>query len=197
MRKKVFRHILIAFTLALPAIAPAAEYKVDPSHTSVTFEIRHLFTTVRGNFRKFEGKIAFDPADPSKTKVEGTIDAASIDTNVEKRDAHLRGKDFFDVEKYPQITFASTKVISVDDKTKSGKLEGNLTMHGVTRPVVLDVAFLGEGKDPWGNTRAGFHAGTTINRKDFGLSWNETLETGSLLVGEEVKISLDVEGLRQ
>lgn len=182
-------------TLLLPGLAAATAYKVDPDHTNVAFRVRHLFTAVQGRFDRFEGTIDFDPAKPEETKVEGWIDAKSINTNVQERDKHLRSDDFFDVAKYPKITFVSSKPPQIDASKKSGKLEGVLTIHGVEKPVVLDVTYLGAAKDPWGNLRAGFSARTTINRKDFGLSWNETLETGGLLVGDEVQIEIDAEGM--
>lgn len=178
----------------LPAAAGAASYKVDPAHTSVTFLVRHLFTNVEGRFKTFDGTIVFDPAAPEKTVVKGTIDVASIDTNVAKRDEHLRSPDFFDVAKFPKIEFVSTGVTDVDKAKNTGKLHGNLTMHGVTKPVVLDAQFLGAATDPWGNKKAGFSATTTIDRKEFGLDWNKALETGGLLVGDEVTVRLNVEG---
>jgi polyisoprenoid-binding protein YceI len=186
-------------SLQLPAAVFAKTYKVDPEHTNVGFRVRHLFTTVKGRFDKFEGQIVFDPAHPEQTKVQGSIDVASVNTNVAERDKDLRSPRFFDAAKYPAITFVSsgTATITKDNQTGqiSGTLNGKLTIHGVERPVMLDVSYLGEGKDPWGNVRAGFSARTKINRKDFGLSWNETLETGGLLVGEEVEIEIDAEGM--
>jgi polyisoprenoid-binding protein YceI len=148
---------------------------------------------VHGRFDRFDGTIEFDPKDPKATVVRGTIESASIDTNHEKRDKHLRSADFFDVEKYPTLTFESTGVTHVNGK--NGKLAGSLTIHGVTKPVVLDVTFLGRGKDPWGNVRAGFTATLNIDRKDFGLNWNKVLETGGVLVGDEVAIRIDAEGI--
>ena len=186
--------VLVALAIGAPAVTLADIYLIDKDHTSVTFRIRHLFTKVSGRFDAFEGKVDFDPAKPDQTKVAGTIDVKSINTNVENRDKHLRSKDFFDVEQYPQIKFASTQVTDVDTKALTGKLHGNLTIHGVEKPVVLDVQFLGRGKDPWGNDKAGFTATTKINRKDFGLNWNETVETGGLLVGDEVEIEIAAEG---
>lgn len=186
--------IIALATLLSPVASGATAYKVDPEHTTVGFTVRHLLTRVRGHFARFEGRIDFDSANPEKTKVEGTIEAASIDTNVEERDKDLRSARFFDVEKFPKITFVSTKAVVSGKDAKSGKLHGNLTMHGITKPVVLDVTYAGEATDPWGNRRAGFSASTTINRKDFGLTWNETLETGGLLVGDEVTIEIDAEG---
>ncbi len=178
-----------------PAVAGATSYKVDPAHTTVGFKIRHLFTNVTGRFDTFEGKIDFDLAKPEATAVEGTIQATSINTSNEKRDAHLRGADFFAVEKFPTITFKSTAVSDVDAQKKTAKLHGVLNLHGVEKTIVLDVAFLGAAKDPWGNNRAGFLATTTINRKDFGVNWNETLDSGGLLIGEDVAVEINVEGL--
>jgi len=194
MRKFLFGAIAMAIAVAASA-ASAADYKVDKSHTGVTFKIRHLFTKVDGRFDEFEGMIKFDPDNFADSSVEGTIQTASINTFNEKRDAHLRKADFFDVEKYPTITFKSTKITDIDTAAKTAKVHGDLTMHGVTKPIVLDVAYLGTGKDPWGNMRGGFGAKTTLNRKDFGLNWNQTLETGGLLVGEEVEIEINVEAL--
>lgn len=180
--------------LALPGASKAVTYRVDAEHTSVTFTVRHLLTKVTGRFDGFDGRITFDPAHPEQAKVEGTIDAASINTNAEERDKDLRSARFFDVEKFPKLSFASTKIADIGADKKRGKLHGQLTMHGVERSVVLDVSYLGEAKDPWGNVRAAFTAATTINRKDFGLTWNETLETGGVLVGDEIKIEIDAEG---
>src|SRR5262245_17105194 len=178
----------------MPAAAGAVNYKVDPAHTNVTFLVRHLFTNVEGRFKTFEGTITFDPAAPEKTVVKGTIDASSIDTNVAKRDEHLRSPEFFEVAKFPKITFESTSVSDVDKTKNTGKLHGNLTIHGVTKPVVLDAEFLGAATDPWGNKKGGFSATTKIDRKDFGLTWNKALETGGALVGDEVTVRLNVEG---
>ena len=195
MRKRIARSLGLALLgLLLPALSEAGTYKIDPQHTSVTFSVRHLFTKVSGRFDKFGGTINFDPKNPSAAKAEGSIDVTSINTNVEKRDTHLKSKDFFDVEKFPKITFVSTGVSDVNAESKTGKLHGKLKIHGVEKDVVLDVAFLGEGSDPWGNKKAGFSATTTINRKDFGLNWNETLETGGVLVGDEVQIEISAEG---
>jgi polyisoprenoid-binding protein YceI len=186
---------VFAASLGQPAVAHATAYKVDLDHTSITFRVRHLFTQVNGRFDRFEGKITFDPAHPEQVKVEGSIDVASVNTNVAERDKDLRSKRFFDAETYPKITFVSTGVSAIDATKKNGKMAGKLSLHGVEKPVVLDVSFLGEGKDPWGNRKAGFSARTTINRKDFGLSWNETLESGGVLVGDDVEIEIQSEGL--
>jgi polyisoprenoid-binding protein YceI len=186
--------LVLLAAAAAPPSSLATRYEVDDQHTSVTFSVRHLFTEVEGRFQTFDGEIVFDPAAPEQTTIKGTIDAASIDTNVQKRDEHLRSADFFDVAKYPKIAFASTGVTDIDKATNKGKILGNLTMHGVTKPVVLDAQFLGAATDPWGNRKAGFAATTTINRKDFGLGWNKALESGGLLVGDEVTIRINVEG---
>jgi polyisoprenoid-binding protein YceI len=187
---------VLAGILALATLgdARATTYVVDPNHTSVGFRVKHLFTYVDGRFTKFTGTVEFDPSAPEKTKVSGTVDVASIDTNVEKRDTHLRSADFFDVAKYPTLRFTSTGVTDVDAAAGTAKLHGNLTIRDVTKPVVLDAKFLGAATDPWGNRKAGFSGTTTINRKDFGLSWNQALETGGVLVGEQVEIRIDVEG---
>ncbi|MFB3118153.1 MAG: YceI family protein, partial [Myxococcota bacterium] len=140
------------------------------------------------------GRIEFDPEKPKAAVVRATIDAASINTNNTKRDKHLRSDDFFDVENYPTLSFESTRGVT-EMKDNRGKLAGNLTIRGVTKPVVFDVIFRGQGKDPWGNLRAGFVASLNINRKDYGLNWNEVLETGGWLVGDEVEIRIDVEGI--
>jgi len=179
----------------LPTTSWAKHYKVDTDHTSVTFRVRHLFTAVKGRFDKFEGEIEFDSAKPQEGKVSGSIDVESINTNVPERDKHLRSKDFFDVAQFPKITFVSTGVADLDAAKKSGKMQAKLTIHGIEKAVVLDVSYLGEIKDPWGKTKAGFTAQTTVNRKDFGLTWNQALETGGALVGDEIQIDIDAEGL--
>ena len=193
MRRILFLMLSLVFLSPLAASAASATYKIDKDHSTVSFKIRHLFSQVRGNFRDFEGTIQFDPQDLDASTAEAKIKAESIDTNVEKRDAHLRSKDFFDTAQYPDITFKGTKFTKKTEQT--GTLEGLLSLHGVEKPVILDVEIHGVGKDPWGNTRAGFTGATNINRKDFGLNWNETLETGGVLVGDEVEIILDIEGL--
>jgi polyisoprenoid-binding protein YceI len=184
---------VVGALLLCSTAAAAKTFKIDQAHTNVTFRVSHLFTTVTGRFTDFTGQISFDEAKPLETKVAGSIVAASINTDNEKRDTHLRSADFFDVEKFPTITFSTDKVADVDPGAHKAKLHGTLTMHGVSRPIVLESQFLGAGKDPWGNSKAGFRGTTKLNRKDFGLSWNQTLETGGLLVGEEIEIIIDVE----
>ncbi len=176
------------------SVSYAASYNVDLDHTSVSFKIKHLLSYVQGHFKDFKGTFEYDPEHPENSKVEATVQVASIDTNVEPRDKHLRSKDFFDVEQFPVMTFKSTKF--TPESAEKGKLEGDLTIHGTIRPVVFDVEIHGVAKDPWGNVRSAFTATTKINRKDFGLGWNQALETGQLLVGEEVAITLEVEGIQ-
>ncbi len=192
------RFLFLSFLLFVPAFLPsasAATYKLDSDHTTVSFQVKHLFTNVRGTFNEFEGAFDYDPEKPETWKAAATVQAKSIDTHVKQRDTHLQSADFFDVEKFPTLQFKSTKF---SDITPTGaKMEGLLTIHGVEKPVVFDVEIHGVAKDPWGNVTAGFTATTKINRKDFGLTWNKAIETGQLLVGEEILITVDVAGLQQ
>lgn len=191
---RAFAALVLGVTLAPGiAFAESAKLTIDPQHSTVGFRVRHLFTKVNGHFREFEGTIVFDAKDLAASKVSVTINAASVDTNVEARDKDLRSKRFFDVQAYPTLTFSGTGVTDVAGG--SGKIRGQLTMHGVAREVVLDAQYLGTGKDPWGNQRYGFHAETKVNRKDFGMAWNEVVEAGGVLVGDEVEIILDVEAV--
>ncbi len=186
--------VLVVFGLLFCApSAWATTYAIDPDHTTVSFKVRHLFSNVQGTFNQVEGTIDYVPDHPEQWKTAATIQAASLSTRVDKRDQHLRSKDFFDVGQFPVITFRSTGV--AEATATGGKLSGLLAIHGVEKPVVLDLTIHGEGKDPWGNVRSGFTATTKINRKDFGLNWNQVLETGQLLVGEDVEITLEVEGI--
>ena len=187
---------LLALVGLIVCGAPAAwatTYAIDPEHTSVGFKIRHLFSNVRGTFNDVEGTFEYVPGQPEQWTVTAIVQVASIDTNQEDRDTHLRSEDFFDAETYPTLSFTSTKVVYADSDTT--QLHGLLTIHGVEQPVVFDLEVHGEGRDPWGNLRSGFTATTTINRKDFGLNWNQVLETGQLLVGEDVEITLEIEGI--
>lgn len=195
MKRVALTAALVGGALLAGRPAWASTYAIDKDHTTVGFKIRHLFSNVEGRFDQFEGTVEYEPGKPEQWKADATIQAASINTHVEKRDTHLRSKDFFDAEKYPLITFTTT---GVTDATAAGaKLQGVLSIHGIEKPVVLDVEIHGVGKDPWGNVRAGFTARTKINRKDFGLTWNEVLESGQVLVGEEVDITLEVEAIQK
>lgn len=171
-------------------------WDVDPAHTRLGFAVRHaMVATVRGGFDVFSGTIVIDQADPAASSAEVEIDAASITTGNEQRDAHLRSPDFLDVETHPTLTFRSTSAEEVDADTY--RLHGELTIKGQARPVTLDLDFQGTGGDPFGNTRAGFEGRTTINRKDWGLSWNVAIEGGGIMVGEKVKIELDVSAVKR
>jgi polyisoprenoid-binding protein YceI len=167
-------------------------YQIDPSHSSANFSIKHMMIAkVHGGFEKISGKFVYDKANPAQSIVDVTIEASSINTRDAGRDGHLKSADFFDVEKYPTITFKSTRV----EKAGSDlKIVGDLTIHGVTNSVTLDVEGpTDELKDPWGNTKLGASATTKIKRKDFGLVWNAALEAGGMLVGDDVNISIDVQ----
>jgi polyisoprenoid-binding protein YceI len=184
----------IAIFAALPAVADT--YDIDTAHSSVAFEVRHLaISKARGTFTDFTGNFDFTAGDPAAWSCEATIQAASINTDNEDRDEHLRSPDFLETEKFPTLTFVSKAVEMAGEN--EGILRGELTLHGVTQVVEFDLEFLGAVTDPWGNEKAGFTATTKINRKDFGLTWSKTLETGGLVVGDEVKITLDVEGAKR
>ena len=186
---------LLVCSLSLWAQSTAGTYQVDPVHSSVEFKVRHMVSKVSGRFTDFSGTVVGDPAKPAAASVTFTIKAGSIDTKIPDRDKHLKSQDFFDVEKFPEITFKSTKITA-----KGGdkyEVAGTFTMHGVTKDVVLPVAFGGVAKDPWGKERAGFSLQLTLNRKDYGISWNKILDQGGTLVGDDVEISVDLEAVRQ
>ena len=193
MHRRLGWFVVVGLLVCQAPVAWATTYAIDPDHTTVSFKIRHLFSNVEGTFDQLEGQFDYVPGHPEQWKAAATIQATSINTRVAPRDKHLRSADFFDVGKYPTVAFTSTTVTEAMET--SAKLHGLLTIHGVQKPVVLDLAVHGEGKDPWGNVRSGFTATTRINRKDFGLTWNQAGETGQLLVGEDVEITLEVEGI--
>jgi polyisoprenoid-binding protein YceI len=180
-------------TVAAPEVTAVTTWNIDPVHSNAQFKVKHMMiSNVKGEFTAVTGKLEVNNADITKSKIEASIDASSINTREPQRDAHLKSADFLDVEKFPVLTFKSTRVSKV--KVDELSVEGNLTIHGVTRNVVFEV----EGpsapvKDPWGSTRIGISATTRIDRKDFGLTWNATLEAGGIMVGHEVTITLDVE----
>jgi polyisoprenoid-binding protein YceI len=170
-------------------------FTIDKVHSEILFQVRHLVTKVRGRFTDFSGTVAFDPAQPERSSVALTINAASVDTATSDRDQHLRSEDFFAVERFPTITFVSSRVAK-----KGGEqyeVTGVLTIRGVAQEVTLPVTYLGEAKDPWGNARVGFETEITIYRREFGLVWNAALETGGFLVGDEVKISVSAQAVAQ
>lgn len=189
--------MIVWLVLAIPVFTHAATWQIDPEHSSFQFKIRHLtVSNVKGDFSKVKGIVAIDDQDITKLTVEVTLDAASINTGHAKRDEHLRSPDFFDVTQYPTITFVSKKV------TKAGmnklKVIGNLTIHGMTKEIAVDVEGPSpEVKDPWGNFRRGATATANIDRRDFGLKWNKVLDSGGLVVGEEVNIYIEVELVRK
>jgi polyisoprenoid-binding protein YceI len=175
--------------------AVAADYTIDASHSSVGFKVRHLaISSVPGVFTDVKGSFSFDPAALESGKAEAVIGSASVDTKDVKRDEHLRGADFLNAAQFGAITFKSSKVEKVSDA--AFKVHGNLTIRGATQPVVLDVTYGGSAKDPWGKERVAFVANTTIDRKAFGLTWSKVLETGALVVGDQVQISLEIEGVK-
>jgi polyisoprenoid-binding protein YceI len=173
----------------------ATTWKIDTSHSSAGFTVRHLvISKVHGRFGKWDGSVTFDEKNLATAKIDVTLDVASIDTNEEKRDAHLRSADFFDAENHPRITFKSKRV----EKNGDGyKVVGDLTIRGTTREVAADATYDGRGKDPWGNERIAFSGKAQINRNDFGLKWNQALETGGVLVGEKVEIGLEVQAIAE
>ena len=174
-------------------------WQLDPAHTTIEFAVKHMmFTTVRGRFKDFSGTVQVDEASPNESRVEVSIDAASIDTGVADRDAHLRSADFLDVEHHPKLTFRSTRVEGAHKKAGDRfRVTGNLEIRGKTIPVSLDATFEGLGKDPWGKQRAGFAARTEIDRREWGLRWNQALETGGILVGNAVRIEIEAQAVAQ
>lgn len=176
-------------------VANKTKWAIDPTHSEILFRVRHMMiANVKGEFRKFNAEITSDLEDFKNASISVTIDTASIFTNEENRDNHLRSADFFDVAAHPEITFTGTSFRKMTDENY--ELQGTLTIRGVSKPVVLDVEFGGVNKDPWGNQRAGFSVKGTISRKDFGLNWNAALETGGVLVSDEVKILAEVQFLK-
>ena len=170
-------------------------YAIDPTHSRIGFVARHaMVTKVRGSFNEFEGSGYFDAENPTNSHLNLTIKAASIDTRNADRDGHLRSNDFFDMEAYPEITFASTVVTQVDDDNY--RVTGDLTIKGVTKPVTVDFEYTGSVVDPWGNTRIGLEGKTTVNRKDWGVNWNAALEAGGVLVSEKVTLEFEVSAVR-
>jgi polyisoprenoid-binding protein YceI len=177
-----------------PVAGTKTAWKLDPSHTSVEFSAKHLMiTTVKGRITDIEGIIYTDEKDLKNSSVEATLKAVSLDTRTDQRDQHLRSADFLDVEKFPEIRFRSTRIQG--DK-QSFKLTGDLTIRDVTKPITLDVEFEGETKDPWGGQRLGFSANGKIDRREFGLTWNQALEAGGVVVGNDIKISLEVQAVK-
>jgi len=177
------------------APAKSTTWKIDPAHSNVEFAVKHLMiSTVKGLFTDVEGEIVIVEGDPSKSSVSATLKAASIDTRTGQRDDHLRSADFLDAANFPEITFKSTRISGDESEFE---VVGNLTIRGVTRPITLDVTNEGAGKDPWGGDRIAFSATAKLDRRDFGLTWNQAIEAGGVLVGNDVKISIDVQAVKQ
>ncbi|MDG5468769.1 YceI family protein [Deltaproteobacteria bacterium IMCC39524] len=193
----VKRLFLIVLILLIPHLSFAENWKIDPAHTAVEFKIKHLMISwVKGTFTDVKGSVVYDEAEPGKSSVNVEIATASVDTRNKKRDDHLRSPDFFDVATYPVMSFVSKDIVVTNGIPT--QINGELTLHGETRTVTLDVEeFSPTITDPWGNTRRGASASATINRKDFGLTWNKALEAGGVVVGEEVRISLEVELIKE
>jgi polyisoprenoid-binding protein YceI len=183
-------------TTTAPALTDlTGTYTLDPAHTRIGFVARHaMVTKVRGSFNEFEGTATLDGADPANSRVQVTIDAASIDTRNAQRDEHLRGNDFLAMQEYPKITFTSTGARQVDDTTF--ELTGDLTIKGVTNSVTIPFTFEGAAQDPFGNQRVGFEGSVTISRKDYGITWNAPLETGGVLVSDKVTLEFEVSAIK-
>lgn len=177
-----------------PAAGAKTAWKLDPTHSTVEFSAKHLMiTTVKGRIADVEGIIYTNEKDPKNSSVEATLKATSIDTRTDQRDQHLRSADFLNVEKYPEIKFRSMRI---DGGREEFKLTGDLTIRDVTKEITLNVRFEGQAKDPWGGERVGFSATGKIDRRDFGLTWNQVLETGGVVVGNEIKIELEVQAVK-
>ena len=185
-------------TVTAPKTAPAdSTWAIDPVHTSVEFAVKHMMvSTVKGRFRGVEGTLRIDEAKPEASEVSVTIDVASVDTGVEMRDADLRSDNFFSADRFPTITFRSTRIERAEN-APTWRVTGDLTIRDVTRPVTLEVEFDGRGVDAYGKDRAGFTAETKISRKEFGVKWNQVIEAGGVAVGDTVKITLNVAAVRQ
>ena len=177
---------------AMQSVASRTVWTIDPGHSNIEFAVRHLMiTTVKGRFTEVQGTVVLDEADPASSSAEITVATASVDTREPQRDAHLRSADFFEVDRYPTLTFRSKRL---ERYSKRGfTLVGELTIHGISREVALEVTSEGRSKDPWGGERAGFSAATKIKRSDFGLTWNQLLEAGGLAVSDDVRITIDVQ----
>jgi len=190
------RMAVAAVLLIAASSAGAAEvYNVDKVHSEVSFQVKHLMSSVRGRFTDFAGAVSVDAARPEASSVEFTVKTASVDTAIADRDKHLRSADFFDAEKLPEISFKSTAISKTGENSYA--VTGNFTMHGVTKQVTLPVTFTGYAKDPWGGERAGFALATTLNRKDYGMVWNKVLDAGGMLLSDDVRIEISLEAVKQ
>lgn len=193
---QIFSKAVLVLAMVAGMNAQAGGYKLDQSHGEVGFSVKHLMiSNVKGSFKKFSGTFDYDEAKKELKNINVEIETASIDTNEPDRDKHLKSPDFFEVEKFAKMTFKGEKVEFKDGKPV--KVTGTLTMHGVSKPVTLEVAMLGNAVDPWGNARIAFSASATVQRKDFGLNWNKKLDAGGVVVGEDVQIKIEGEAIAQ
>jgi len=185
-------------TAATPETSTVKIYTLDPAHSEVAFTVRHLVTNVRGRFNDYTATIRMDTANPEGSSVEFRVKTTSIDTANADRDTHLRSADFFDVEKYPEIVFRSTSIRATQGgEEETYEVKGNLEMHGETHEITLPVTYLGAVRDPWGNDKAGFETTTKINRKDFGMVWNQALDAGGFILSEDIKVHINLEAQLQ
>ncbi|MEO8503624.1 MAG: YceI family protein [Acidobacteriota bacterium] len=188
--KRFIPAALLLIASAVPATA-ADVYTVDKTHSEATFRVKHMFSKLAGKFTDFSGTISWDKADLSKSSVEFALKSASISTDNDKRDTHLKSDEFFGAEKCPEVTFKSTKIVSTAKDTFG--VTGNLTMHCISKEITLPVKFLGEGKDPWGNVKAGFETTATLNRKDYNMIWNAKLDDGGFMLADDVEVTVSLE----
>lgn len=173
-----------------------SKWTVDAAHSAIDFSVKHMMiSTVKGSFKNFEATVEADPQDLTTANLEFTIDVASIDTRNSDRDAHLKSADLFEIEKYPNLTFKATKVVKTDDNEYD--VTGDVSMHGITRPETFKVTFEGQGKDPWGNEKVGFSAEGKLKRSDYGITYNAALETGGVLIGDQVKIFIEIQASKE
>jgi polyisoprenoid-binding protein YceI len=192
---KRIRTVIVLLAFAAAPLFAADTYTIDRNHSDASFQIRHFASKVRGRFTDFGGTIQADPSKPETSSVAFTIKTASIDTSVADRDKDLRSSNFFDAEKYPEITFKSTKIVPAG-KDKFD-VTGTLTIHGVSKEITIPVVFLGAAKDPWGNERASFELATKLNRKDYGINWNKALDQGGFMLGDDVDVTIALETIKK
>ena len=196
MNRKLFAATALTALTVLAALPLRADtFAIDPTHSEVGFQIRHFVSQARGRFNEFSGTVDMDPKNLPASSVDFKIKAASIDTNQADRDKHLRSPEFFDVEKFPEITFKSKSIKATGKDTYD--VTGTLTLHGVSKDITLPVTYLGQVKDPRGNTHAGFSTGITLNRKDYGIVWNQALDAGGAMLGDDVKVNIDLETIKK
>jgi polyisoprenoid-binding protein YceI len=194
--KSLFKKSILFFSLLFVVTANAADFNIDKSHSHVTFKVKHMMiSNVSGEFKDYNGEISYDTTSKKFTKFMGSVAANSIDTGIKKRDDHLRSADFFEVDKFPKIKFIMSDYQKISDD--EGKMNGTITIKDVSKKITFDVEIGGMINDPWGNTRLGFSMESSLNRKDFGLNWNRLLESGGLVVGDKIKLKIDLELIKK